>query len=323
MQTVKEIQDLLRRADAHPQKRFGQSFLIDLNQMRKILTLANLPEDGSATVLEVGPGTGSLTEELLECSEKVVAVEIDKKLARLMKRRFITEVPGRAADEVQPTEEIVGITKKRVWKIDRTEKFILIEGDVLASKSKIAPAVLGELGSSARLVANLPYNIATPLVAECMLESWRAVTGLGGVLFETITFTVQQEVAERFSATTGREYGQASVLIALLGKVTLGPVISAGSFWPQPKVASQIVHIEFDPQAATKLKDSETLQALLSMTFTQRRKRISSTAKAKGAAFAPARFAAAMKKTNIDTSARADHLPPQAYLDLANELMEN
>ncbi len=324
MQTVKEIKELLSRVDAHPQKRFGQCFLIDLNQMRKVLDIANLPDDGSATVLEVGPGTGSLTEELLERAAKVVAVEIDKKLAGLLRRRLITDPACQIEPAASPKriEKISDASSKNIWRVDRAGKFVLIEGDILAGKSRIAPAVLSELGPQARLVANLPYNIATPLIAECLLESWRAVMGFGGVRFDTMTFTVQQEVAERFVAKTGREYGQVSVLIDLLSRATLGPVISAGSFWPQPKIASQIVHIEFDPQAAMKLKNAETLQDLLGMTFTQRRKRISSTVKSRGAAFDPEKFSAALIKINIDASARADNIPPQAFLELANELAE-
>lgn len=322
MQTVKEVQKLLRQADAHPQKRFGQCFLIDLNQMQKVLEFANLPQDCSAKVLEIGPGTGSLTEELIPRSTKVVAVEIDRKLTPLLRSRLITGDTGCSTGDSEQIEEVTDSAKKRTWRVDRAEKFVLIEGDILAGKTKIAPVVLGELGTSARLVANLPFNIATPLIAECLLESWRAVTGIGGVRFDSMTFTVQQEVAERFSATTGREYGQVSVIIALLGKITLGPIISPSAFWPKPKVASRIVHIEFDPKTAARVQDSDTLQALLRMTFTQRRKCLSSTSKGRGAAFAPVRFAAALGRTNIDPSVRADQLLPEAYRDLANELTE-
>ncbi|RKY27959.1 MAG: ribosomal RNA small subunit methyltransferase A [Planctomycetota bacterium] len=318
MQTVKEIQALLDRAGARPLRRLGQCFLIDLNQMRKLLEIAGLPPGGSDTVLEVGPGTGSLTEELQACSAKVVAVEIDRRLAGLLRARLIGE-PGRQDAGVAPPDESAC---QHPWRVDRStnEKVVLIEGDILADKSTIAPPVLAELGHSARLVANLPYSIATSLVAECMLESWRAIK-TRGVRFESLTFTVQQEVAQRFAATAGRQFGPVSVILSLLGKVSLGPTIPASSFWPRPKIASQIVRIDFDAAAAEKLHDAATLQALLSMAFTQRRKRISSTAKGRGAPLAPEVFANALAAANIDPASRADQIPPKNYLTLANILV--
>ena len=318
MQTVKEIQALLDQADARPLRRLGQCFLIDLNQMRKLLEIAGLSPGCSDTVLEVGPGTGSLTEELQACSAKVVAVEIDRRLAGLLRARLIGESGQPDASVAPPGESAC----QHPWRVDRSasEKIVLIEGDILASKSIIAPPVLAELGHSARMVANLPYSIATSLVAECMLESWRAVKTRRGVRFDSLTFTVQQEVAQRFAATAGRQFGPVSVILSLLGKVSLGPTIPASSFWPRPKIASQIVRIDFDAAAAEKLDDAATLQALLSMTFTQRRKRISSTAKGRGAPFAPEVFANALAAANIDPASRADQISPKNYLTLANIL---
>jgi 16S rRNA (adenine1518-N6/adenine1519-N6)-dimethyltransferase len=207
------------------------------------------------------------------------------------------------------------------WLVNRgAEKFILIEGDILADKSTIAPPVLGELGRSAHLVANLPYNIATPLVAECMLESWRAVKTHRGVRFDSLTFTVQQEVAQRFAATAGRQFGPVSVILSLLGRVSLGPVIPAGSFWPRPKIASQIVRIDFDEASAGELCDAMVLRDLLAMTFTQRRKRISSTPRSRGALFEPEAFAEALAEARVDGACRADQISPGEYKALSNIL---
>jgi len=288
MQTLSQIQSLLQRIDAQPNRRFGQCFLIDRRLMDKVVETAELR--GDETVLEVGPGTGSLTEELLPRTRRVVAVEIDRRLAGLMRRRFA-----------------------------EAENFSLIEADVLARKSCINPEVLSAITPRAVLVANLPYNIATPLIADCMIESWRSLRE-AGVRFDRLTFTVQQEVALRMAATGGSDYGIVSVLLGVLGKVTLGPAVPAQAFWPQPKVASRIVRVDFDQSAAEALADINILQAVLSMVFTQRRKRLASTARARGAPFEPDIFTEAMRKVDIDPAARAQEIPPTGYRDLANHL---
>ncbi|HDY66089.1 MAG TPA: ribosomal RNA small subunit methyltransferase A [Phycisphaerae bacterium] len=300
MQTLKEIQALLDQAGARPQKRLAQSFLIDLNLMGKLLEIAELR--GNETILEVGAGTGSLTEELLRATPagRVIAVEIDRGLAGLLRNRFAEQLSIRS-------------------------NLTLIEGDVLGGKNRISPVVLTAAGPRANLVANLPYSIATPMVAECMLESWRSLRG-EGVRFDRLTFTVQHEVAERFAAAPGRRagraYGQVSVILGLLGRVKLGPVIPPTAFWPQPKVSSRIVRVDFDAHTAGQLHDAVILRAVLNMVFTQRRKHISSTARARGAVFGPRVFSEALEKAGVNPTARAGELPPEAYRDLANVLCD-
>ncbi|MBN1555754.1 MAG: ribosomal RNA small subunit methyltransferase A [Phycisphaerae bacterium] len=282
MQTKKDIQALLAEATRSPNKRFGQCFLIDLNLMRKLLDEAAL--QGDETVLEVGPGTGSLSEELLARAKRVVAVEIDRALAELSRRRFAEE-----------------------------PRFTLIEGDVLAGKHAIAPAVLETVAPKARLVANLPYNIATPLVADCLMQSYLSLRG-EGVLFESLTFTVQEEVALRLTAREGRDRGPLSVLVALLGDAKLGSFVPKTAFWPAPKVDSRIVRIDFDAARAGQIEDIHLLRRILDMTFSQRRKSILATSRARNAPVSHEAFAAALDSAGIDPSARADHVSPEDYL---------
>src|SRR2546423_2950100 len=130
-QTKHQIQELLTAAGTEPRHRFGQNFMIDQNLVRIVADAGEIgPQD---TVIEVGPGTGTLTEELLARAGRVIAVEIDRDLARMLRERF--------ADN---------------------EKFILIEGDALAGKHELNPELAAQVRGS-KLVANLPYNIASPL----------------------------------------------------------------------------------------------------------------------------------------------------------------
>jgi len=292
MQTRTEIREILAGAGLSPNKRLGQCFMIDKNLLGKVLALAE--PGGDRTVLEVGPGTGTLTEELLERGGRVVAVELDHGLARVVRQRFA-----------------------------RCDNFVLIEGDVLAGKHALSPEVKSELGVSADLVANLPYSIATPLVAQCLIESWQAVCRRkeGSVCFDRMTFTVQQEVARRMRADPGGgEYGPISVLAGLLGQVTVGPAIPASAFWPAPKIASRALRIDFDRSAAGMVKDVAVLSGVVSMAFGQRRKQIGSILKRSSGPFAPAALRAALDTAQIDPSSRAERIAPEQFRRFANAL---
>ena len=290
MQTLRDIRRLLDEAGLRPRKGLGQSFLIDGNLLGKLVELAELT--GRETVLEVGPATASLTEELLERAAKVVAVEIDRGLCELLRRR-----------------------------LGERGNFVLIAGDVLATKHALSPAVLAELPADTHLVANLPYCVATPVLAECLVQSWRSARAGGGCGFERLTFTVQAEVAERLAAACGGgAYGRVSVLVALLGHIRLGSVLPAEAFWPRPKVASRIVRIDFDADLAARVANVDVLGEVLSLAFSQRRKQVRSMLRRKGAAFDAGAMASALAASGIEAPCRPPRVRPEQYRALANAL---
>lgn len=207
-QTKTQIQELLSRAGGVPRHRFGQNFMIDQNLVR-VVAEAGRPAVGEV-VIEVGPGTGTLTEEILAREADVVAVEIDRDLAELLRERFAGEA-----------------------------RFELIEGDALAGKHELNAALLARLtqaradGRPVKLVANLPYNIASPLVIELLIA---------GV--EVLAFTVQKEVADRLRAGAGSDdYGPLSVMAQLLARVEVLRALPPQAFWPQPKIDSALVRL--------------------------------------------------------------------------------
>ena len=210
-QTKHQIEALLAEAGSHPRHRFGQNFMIDQNLVRLVAEAGGVGRGD--LVVEVGPGTGTLTEELLERSDDVVVVEIDRDLAAVLRRRFA----------------------------DR-QSFRLIEGDALAGKHELNPeltAVLqtaAERGKTAKLVANLPYNSASPLVIGLLVE---------GV--NTLAFTVQKEVADRLRAPAGGEaYGPLTVMVQLMAKVEVLRNLPPQAFWPAPKIDSSLVRLTRD-----------------------------------------------------------------------------
>lgn len=294
MQTLREIRSLLKSGGTAPSKRYGQNFLIDAHAMERLVDLADISPGG--TILEVGAATGSLTEDLLEKvgpEGRVVAVEIDRTLAPMLRER-----------------------------LGRQHQLVIIEADVLAGKHQINPEVLTGVAPRCQLVANLPYNIATPLVAECMLESWRSLKA-DSVRFESLTCTVQQEVAERFAARGGSEYGIVSVLLALLGEVTLGAGVPATAFWPRPKIATRMVRVDFRPDRAGRLESVETLMELLRLVFTQRRKRLGTAMRSRSSVYDVDTFAEAAARAGVDATARPDEVAPEGYLRLANALVSS
>jgi len=292
MQTCTEIREILTDAGLSPNRRLGQCFMIDKNLLGKILELAE--PAGDRTVLEVGPGTGTLTEELLSRAGRVVAVELDRGLADVVRRRF-----------------------------SGLDNFVLIEGDVLAGKHALSPAVKAALGGSADLVANLPYNIATPVLAECLVESWQAACGrrTDCVCFDRMTFTVQQEVARRLTARPGEgAYGPVSVLVGLLGRLTAGPRVPASAFWPAPRVASRAIRIDFDAPMASQVRSVEVLRTAVMLSFAHRRKQIGSILKRSDGPFEPEALRSALSAAGIELTCRAERVSPERFCAFAEAL---
>lgn len=204
MQTLAEIRSMLSERGLAPRKRLGQNFLTDHNLIRKLVDTSGV--GAGDLVLEVGPGTGTLTDELLARGASVVASELDAGLAELLRDRFAG-----------------------------SDGFTLIEGDCLDGSRRVAPAILGALaGRRYTLVANLPYGAATPLMLVLLTDP-----GCRGQFV-----TIQREVADRLLAGPGsKAYGSVSVAMQVLARVERIATLPPGCFWPQPEVTSAMVSI--------------------------------------------------------------------------------
>ncbi len=239
-QTLSQIRALLTEAGLTPRQRLGQNFLIDLNLMRKLVQLAKVGPDD--VVLEVGCGTGSLTELLLETGAAVVGVEIDRGLFELLSRR-LGEHP----------------------------RLKLLNTDVLADKHHVAPAVLEALRQTPcgphgvrKLVANLPYQVATPLLLDLLRAEPR---------LERLTCTIQKEVAQRLAASPGSKiYGPASVTCQSLAAIELHAELPPSVFWPRPKVDSVVLTLAPWPPERIDIADVDDFERFVMRGFSQRRK---------------------------------------------------
>jgi 16S rRNA (adenine1518-N6/adenine1519-N6)-dimethyltransferase len=272
-----QIQQLLAARGLCPQKMFGQSFLLDTN-LRDFIASYAAADDW---VLEVGPGTGRLTEKLLANGAEVLAVEIDRGLAAWLRETF----GGR-------------------------ENFQLLNADVLAGKNALNPAVTAVIaerarGRNLRCVANLPYATGTAFIANLCASS---------LPWQTAVFLAQKEVAERLAAAPGAEnYGILTARMALAGTVKILRTVPPDVFYPLPTVQSALVKIEFLPAAERMRIPWADFDRLLKIIFSARRKTLG---KALRRAAPLEKLAAVFAALGIDPQRRGETLAPRELLAL-------
>lgn len=270
VQTLAQIRSLLEGRGLAPRKLLGQNFLVDHNLIRKLVETANLkPGD---VVLEIGPGTGALTEELLERGCEVIACELDRGLAQLLRERLGEVEEGAGGTGVSATG---GDADDRPH-MHSEAKFTLIEGDALASKKSLNQDVVRALGGRPfKLVANLPYGAGTPVMIAALVEHPEC-----GGLFVTI----QREVADRLLAQPNtKEYGPLAVLAQTFAEVKRIAVLPPECFWPRPEVTSAMVAVVRRADPLTKAvpgtpdsPDARRLADAVQQLFSRRRKQIGS-----------------------------------------------
>lgn len=262
--TPADVRRLLRRHGLSPRKTAGQHFVVDPNTVRKIVRDADVTS--ADTVLEVGSGLGSLTLALAAAARRVVTVEVDRGLVAALR------------------EVLAGVHNVEV-----------VHADAL----QIEPArLLG--GGPARVVANLPYRIATPLLFHLL-----ACPAISDAFV-----MVQREVGQRWAAGVGdAQYGAVSVKLALVADVELVARVPRTVFHPVPNVDSVTVWVR---RRADRLRDGE-LEAVVTVieaAFAQRRKTLRN---ALGRLAAPDQLAAALAQAGVDPTARAEQLDVAAF----------
>jgi 16S rRNA (adenine1518-N6/adenine1519-N6)-dimethyltransferase len=224
-------------------------------------------------VLEVGPGTGTLTEALLELGAHVVACELDPEMVAIL------------------TERVMPVAKERLR---------VVQGDCLDGKHSLSPDLVGALhdtfaGASFRLVANLPYQAATPLMILLLTTRPDCIGQF---------VTIQAEVADRIVAKPGsRDYGPLAVYASLLTSAEIIGTLPPSCFWPEPEVTSALVALERRSDAPAF--DPDGLGAFLHTLFSKRRKQIGTTLGREGA-----------WPKGVEPTMRPEELSPQQLLAL-------
>ena len=243
-QTLSFLRNLFIERGIHPKSKLGQNFLIDLNLLDLVVRSAEITKDD--LVLEVGSGTGGLTTRLCEQARHVLTIEIDPAFFNL-------------------TEEVLA-GKKNVT---------LMHADILESKSELNPDVLnalrdllkGQTSQRLKLVANLPFAIATPLISNLMM--------LPDLPVERMVVMVQWEIAARFLAVPGvKDYASLAVLVQSLADVELVRKLAPAAFWPRPQVESAIVSIRPNAAKRERVGDVVRFRNFLRDLYVHRRKNL-------------------------------------------------
>ncbi len=245
-QTLSYLRTLLEERGIRPKNKLGQNFLIDLNLIDLLVRTAELTRDD--IVLEVGSGTGSLTVRLAKEAGAVVSVEIDQAFAAM------------ARDEVR--------------QLPSQGRLMLIQGDILKGKNTLNPDVLECLDDLRRrtatmyikLIANLPYAVATPVISNLLLSS---------VPIERMVVMVQLEIAERMIALPDtRQYGALAILVQSLADVQIVRRIPPTAFWPRPAVDSAIIMILPNAEKRARVGDVRRFRHFLRDLYAHRRKNL-------------------------------------------------
>jgi len=240
-QTYSFLRTRFQQAGIHPDTRHGQNFLIDLNLVRLLIEAAELsPND---VVLEVGTGTGSLTAMMAQAAGAVVTFEIDEQLHQL------------AGEELRNFDNV-----------------FMHRRDVLRNKNNLHADVMDAIreqvaavpGRRWKLAANLPYNIATPLISNLLVLDDAPVK---------MTVTIQKELADRITAApNSKDYGALSVWVQSQCRAELVRVLPPTVFWPRPKVHSAIISIDLDQSLRARIPDRKFFQIFVRSIFLHRRK---------------------------------------------------
>ena len=269
--------------ESRPRKRFAQHWLRSDKVLFKIVEAANLsPTD---RLLEIGPGTGVLTQKLLPYAESVVAVEIDRDLYRKLNKKF-----------------------------KQYDNFLLLSGDILSLDLEGAIAQHDpKFQQPNKVVANIPYNITGPILEKLLGR----ISEPAAVPYESIVLLVQKEVADRLYAEPGKKaFGALSVRVQYLADCELICPVPARAFYPPPKVDSAVVRLS--PRSIpTPANDPRKLEMLVKVGFANKRKMLRNNLKG---LVEGDRLTQILEQLEINPQARAENLTVAQWVALSNTL---
>lgn len=274
---------ILKAWDLHAKKKYGQNFLSDPQTSRMIVSRAEIGPDD--IVLEIGSGLGALTLPLAEKACKVYAVEKDIRLIPLLKNELLAA--------------------------NLSEKVEIINTDIL----KIPLQEIVSRHSGKIIVAgNLPYNISSQILIW-LVKSRHLVS--------KAVFMFQKELAARIASPPGApEYGRLSAVIQYCGTIRSVAVLSAGSFFPRPKVDSEVIEISFFTDPEIKAGDEDFLFSVIKAAFGKRRKNLRNALSKSELGRDNESIMSALEKSKIDHKRRAETLSIKEFVTLSDSLLE-
>ncbi len=275
MNILETTKFLMKKYNITASKSLGQNFLIDEETIKNTVKAANIEKED--LVIEIGPGLGTLTNELLESAGKVICIELDKKMVEILHYRFLLY------DNIE-------IINDDILKLDLNE---------IIHKNKF---------KTAKIVANLPYYITTPIIMK-LLETKAD--------FSSITVMVQKEVADRLCAKTGeRDAGAITYAVEYYADSKKLFLVPRTSFIPAPNVESEVIQLSIKKDKFTNIKDKDKLFEVIKYAFMQRRKTLINALCGMG--ISKEKSKEILKKLEIDERVRGEALTLEEFINISN-----
>ena len=282
---LEETRFLMKKYHIKANKSLGQNFLISNEVVEKIVDCSNISKDD--LVIEIGPGLGTLTKELLEKAGKIVAIELDKKMLSILKDRF-------------SLYHNFSLINKDVLKVD-LNKLIKEEKEKNGFKR-------------AKIVANLPYYITTPIIMKLLEEK---------LDLESITVMIQKEVADRLVAIPGeKDTGAITYSVYYYSEAESVLEVPNNSFIPEPEVTSKVIKLNIRKEAPVEVKSRKVMFRIIKCAFMQRRKTLLNALVNAKVFLNKEEGLKVLKELNLDENIRAEKLNLQNFADITNKILK-
>ena len=282
---LEETRFLMKKYHIKANKSLGQNFLISNEVVEKIVDCSNISKDD--LVIEIGPGLGTLTKELLEKAGKVVAIELDKKMLSILKDRF-------------SLYHNFSLINKDVLKVD-LNKLIKEEKEKNGFKR-------------AKIVANLPYYITTPIIMKLLEEK---------LDLESITVMIQKEVADRLVAIPGeKDTGAITYSVYYYSEAESVLEVPNNSFIPEPEVTSKVIKLNIRKEPPVEVKSRKVMFRIIKCAFMQRRKTLLNALVNAKVFLNKEEGLKILKELNLDENIRAEKLNLQNFADITNKILK-
>lgn len=281
---LEETKTIMKKYGIKANKDLGQNFLINEEVVENIINSSEISKED--LIIEIGPGLGTLTKELIKRAGKVVCIELDKKMIKILKDRFITS-------------SNLEILNEDVLQVDLNE---------LIKKHKSNDNI-----KKAKIVANLPYYITTPIIMKLLEDK---------LDIESITVMIQKEVADRLIDIPGGKYtGAITYTIFYYCESEKIMEVPNNSFIPEPDVTSEVIKMKLRNKPAVEIENPKVMFMIIKSAFMQRRKTLLNALTNTQVFASKQEGLKILKKLNLDENVRAENLSIQDYANIAKEIL--
>ena len=281
---LEETKTIMKKYGIKANKDLGQNFLINNEVVENIINSSEVSEED--LIIEIGPGLGTLTKELLKKAGKVICIELDKKMIKILKDRFITS-------------SNLEILNEDVLQVDLNELIKKHKGNDNIKKAKI--------------VANLPYYITTPIIMKLLEDK---------LDIESITVMIQKEVADRLiEIPGGKNTGAITYTIYYYCESEKIMEVPNNSFIPEPDVTSEVIKMKLRNKPAVEIENPKVMFMIIKSAFMQRRKTLLNALTNTQVFASKQEGLKILKKLNLDENVRAENLSIQDYANIAKEIL--